>query len=74
MAQWTVSVIDAARVRSFDLLVESAIVGVNPKKGNKYIEWRKAMDLSRTVYSRDLKITAMRALDAGATTAEIARK
>ena len=32
------------------------------------------MDLSRMVYSRDLKITAMRALDAGATTAEIARK
>ena len=32
------------------------------------------MDLSRAVYSRDLKITAMRALDAGATAAEIARK
>ena len=32
------------------------------------------MDLSRAVYSRDLKITAMRALDAGATTSEIARK
>lgn len=32
------------------------------------------MDLSRTVYSRDLKITAMRALDAGARTGEIARK
>ena len=32
------------------------------------------MDLSRTVYSRDLKITAMRALDAGATAGEIARK
>lgn len=32
------------------------------------------MDLSRAVYSRDLKIAAMRALDAGATTAEIARK
>ena len=32
------------------------------------------MDLSRAVYSRDLKITAMRALDAGASTAEIARK
>jgi transposase len=32
------------------------------------------MDLSRAVYSRDLKITAMRALDAGSTTAEIARK
>ena len=32
------------------------------------------MDLSRAVYSRDLKIAAMRALDAGATTGEIARK
>jgi transposase len=32
------------------------------------------MDLSRVVYSRDLKIAAMRALDAGATTGEIARK
>jgi len=32
------------------------------------------MDLSRTVYSRDLKIAAMRALDAGATVGEIARK
>ena len=32
------------------------------------------MDLSRMVYTRDLKITAMRALDAGATMAEIARK
>ena len=32
------------------------------------------MDLSRSVYSRDLKITAMRALDAGATTGELARK
>lgn len=32
------------------------------------------MDLSRGVYSRDLKITAMRALDAGSTTTEIARK
>ena len=32
------------------------------------------MDLSRAVYSRDLKITAMRALDAGARTGEIARK
>jgi transposase len=30
--------------------------------------------LSRAVYSRDLKITAMRALDAGASTGEIARK
>jgi len=32
------------------------------------------MDLSRAVYSRDLKIACMRALDAGATTGEIARK
>ena len=32
------------------------------------------MYLSRAVYSRDLKITAMRALDAGSGTAEIARK
>jgi transposase len=32
------------------------------------------MDLSRVIYSRDLKITAMRALDAGSRTAEIARK
>ena len=32
------------------------------------------MDLSRAVYSRDLKIGAMRALDAGATIGEIARK
>ena len=32
------------------------------------------MDLSRAVYSRDLKIAAMRALDAGSTTGEIARK
>jgi transposase-like protein len=32
------------------------------------------MDLSRAVYSRDLKIAAMRALDAGCTTGEIARK
>ena len=32
------------------------------------------MDLSRAVYSRDLKIAAMRALDAGSTNAEIARK
>ena len=32
------------------------------------------MDLSRTVYSRDLKIAAMRALDAGSTAGEIARK
>ena len=30
--------------------------------------------MSRAVYSRDLKITAMRALDAGATNGEIARK
>jgi transposase-like protein len=32
------------------------------------------MDLSRAVYSRDLKMAAMRALDAGSTTSEIARK
>ena len=31
------------------------------------------MDLSRGVYSRDLKIAAMRALDAGSATGEIAR-
>ena len=38
------------------------------------MEWSEEMDLSRAVYSRDLKITAMRALDAGASTGEIARK
>ena len=32
------------------------------------------MDLSRAVYGSDLKITIMRALDAGSTIAEIARK
>src|SRR5260370_8102789 len=32
------------------------------------------MDLSRTTYSRDLKITAMRAIEAGSTISEIARK
>ncbi|HEY3743056.1 MAG TPA: transposase [Bryobacteraceae bacterium] len=32
------------------------------------------MDLSRTVYNRDLKIAAMREIDAGAAIAEIARK
>src|SRR5438874_4241276 len=32
------------------------------------------MDLSRAGYSRELKITAMHALDAGSTTTEIARK
>ena len=32
------------------------------------------MDLSRAVYSRDLKIAAVRALDAGASIGEIARK
>src|ERR1700704_5296623 len=32
------------------------------------------MDLSRAIYSRDLKIAAMRALDTGSTTGEIARK
>ncbi len=32
------------------------------------------MDLSRTVYSRDLKVATMRALDGGSSTGEIARK
>jgi transposase len=32
------------------------------------------MDLSRAVYSRDLKVAAMRALDAGSLVGEIARK
>src|SRR5271154_754373 len=32
------------------------------------------MDLSRAIYSRDLKIAAMRALDGGSATGEIARK
>jgi transposase-like protein len=32
------------------------------------------MDLSRAVYGRDLKIATMRALDAGSTNGEIARK
>ena len=32
------------------------------------------MDLSRATYSRDLKIAAMRAMDAGFGTAETARK
>jgi transposase-like protein len=32
------------------------------------------MDLSRTVYSRDLKIAVMRALDAGSSGGEVARK
>lgn len=32
------------------------------------------MDLARSVYSRDLQIAAMRALDAGSATGEIARK
>jgi transposase len=32
------------------------------------------MELSRAVYSRDLKIAAMRALDAGSRNAEVARK
>ena len=32
------------------------------------------MDLSRVVYSRDLKMATMRALDAGSSTGEIARK
>src|ERR1017187_777607 len=32
------------------------------------------MDLARSIYSRDLKIATMRALDAGSTISEIARK
>src|SRR5262252_892686 len=32
------------------------------------------MDLSRAIYSRELKIATMRALDAGSATGEIARK
>src|SRR6266481_6619981 len=32
------------------------------------------MDLSRAVYSRDLKVATMRALDSGSTTGEVARK
>lgn len=32
------------------------------------------MDLARTVYNRDLKIAAMRALDSGSTNGEVARK
>jgi transposase len=32
------------------------------------------MDLARSIYSRDLKIAAMRALDAGSSHGEIARK
>jgi len=32
------------------------------------------MDLSQTVYSRDLKIAVMRALDAGSSRVEVARK
>ena len=32
------------------------------------------MDLARAVYTRDLKIAVMRALDAGSTTGEVARK
>ena len=32
------------------------------------------MDLSRATYSRDLKISAMRAIEAGSTISEIARK
>jgi len=32
------------------------------------------MDLSRAVYSRDLKVAVMRALDAGSATGEVARK
>src|SRR3954468_7114110 len=43
-------------------------------KGTNTLKWSEEMDLSRAVYSRDLKIAAMRALDAGSTNAEIARK
>jgi transposase-like protein len=32
------------------------------------------MDLSRSVYSRDLKVAAMRAIDAGSAIGEVARK
>ena len=32
------------------------------------------MDLARTVYSRELKIAAMRALDAGETGGQVARR
>jgi len=32
------------------------------------------MDVARTVYSRDLKVAAMRELDAGSTAREVARK
>jgi transposase len=32
------------------------------------------MDLARAIYSRDLKIATMRALDAGSSTSQIARK
>ncbi len=32
------------------------------------------MDLARTIYNRDLKIATMRAMDAGSTTGEVARK
>src|SRR5215469_9771218 len=34
----------------------------------------RGMDLARAVYTRDLKIAVMRALDAGSTAAEVARK
>src|SRR6516164_573994 len=34
----------------------------------------RGMDLSRAVYSRDLKIAAMQTLDAGSTAGEVARK
>src|SRR5918911_789671 len=34
----------------------------------------RGMDLARTVYHRDLKIAAMRALESGSTTGEVARK
>ena len=34
----------------------------------------RGTDLARAVYSRDLKIAAMQALDAGSTAGEVARK
>src|SRR3954468_23555405 len=43
-------------------------------KGTNTLKWSEEMDVSRSVYSRDLKIAAMRALDAGCTNGEIARK
>jgi transposase-like protein len=39
-----------------------------------YIEWRWSMGLARIVYSRELKISAMRAMDAGETRSQVARR